>query len=92
MPVLAATELCRASRLEGSWAGIKTDMRSAFALMTTGVVALVVAVSSYACGAAHIGTASGTLALLITGAGLALINQATRASAGSTQGSVPRSS
>jgi hypothetical protein len=54
-------------------------MKTALVLVTAGVCALTAAVLSYAFGASHLGTAAGTAALLVTAAGLALMNQASRA-------------
>lgn len=52
--------------------------KSALVLVTVGVCALLVAVLSYALGASQVGTGAGTACLLITGAGLALVNQESR--------------
>lgn len=53
-------------------------MKAAWTLVAIGVCALPVATFSYAFGASQVGTAAGTASLLVTGAGLALVNQASR--------------
>lgn len=72
-------EMCRVSRLYLRGAGKQPDMKAALSLIAVGACALIAAIVSYGCGAAHLGTVSGTVALLVTGAGLALINQTSRA-------------
>jgi threonine dehydratase len=56
-------------------------MKTPLVLVAAGVGALAAAVAGYAFGAAQLGTAAATTALLVTGAGLALLNQAARAGA-----------
>ncbi|MFB1299452.1 LapA family protein [Mycobacterium sp. pW049] len=50
-------------------------MKMSLTLMVVGVGALTAAVLSYALGLAQAGTTAGIAALLLTGAGLALLNQ-----------------
>lgn len=54
-------------------------MKTALLMVFAGVCGLAAAVLSYVCGASHVGTAAGTAGLLVTGAGLALMNEASRA-------------
>ena len=55
--------------------GYRTGMKMSLRLIVVGVCALTAAVLSYALGLAQTGTRAGITALLLTGSGLALLNQ-----------------
>jgi hypothetical protein len=69
--VLWLTAAPRRSALSGFLMGMKMSLT----LMVVGVCALTAAVLSYALGLAQAGTTAGITALLLTGSGLALLNQ-----------------
>ena len=61
--------------------GYPVSMKMSPILVIAGMCALTFAVLSYALGAAQLGTAAATAALLVTAAGLALLDQDARAAA-----------